>query len=70
MLRALNSLFFLPMQTNKQEFGDELKMQADVLFANLNDHIEKIKAQIAAISDNIKSLENKLTSVATESKKE
>lgn len=60
------------MQTNKnQDLGSELKLQADALFANLNDSIEKIKSQIAAISDNIKDLETKLTSAAmVEPKKE
>lgn len=55
---------------NKQDLGNELKMQADALFANLNDSIEKIKAQIATISNNIKDLEVKLTSAAMEPKKE
>lgn len=60
------------MQTNKsQDLGNELKQQADALFANLNDSIEKIKSQIAAISDNIRDLETKLTSTAVvETKKE
>lgn len=46
--------------SSNQDISNELRMQADVLFSNLNESIEKIKSQIESINKNIDDLHNKL----------
>lgn len=50
----------LPMENKGKEIGADLKAQADILFTNLNEGIEKIKSQIDSISHSIDELQNKL----------
>jgi len=45
-----------------KEIGADLKTQADILFTNLNDGIEKIKSQIDSITRSIDELQGKLSS--------
>jgi hypothetical protein len=55
-------IFLAPHQMlPNQDISNDLRVQADTLFSNLNESIEKIKSQIDSINKNIDDLHGKLT---------
>lgn len=57
------------MEASKEEnVENKIRTQADKLFKNLNEGIEKIMAQINDISNTIEGLYNTVNSSATENK--